>query len=58
MNIFGANPFEASLGSLRSANSGELGDQIILARLIQGPKLRRIGMGKMMEIKGVGNEAL
>jgi hypothetical protein len=58
VNVVGPNALEDSLGPLRSPNDGELGDEIVLTGLLQRLELGGAGMGEMVKIEWVGDEAL
>jgi hypothetical protein len=53
MNVLGADAFKIGLGSLRSSNCGEFGNQVVLARLIQRLELRWVGMSQVVEVERI-----
>jgi hypothetical protein len=57
IDVIGANAFQGGLGSLGGTNDGEFGDEIIFAGLVDGLELCGTGMGEMMKIEGVRNDA-
>lgn len=58
MDVVGPNALEGRLGPLRRPNDGELGDEIVLTGLVQVLELGGAGMGKMVKVEGIGDEAL
>lgn len=57
VDVIGANAFQGGLGSLGGTNDREFGDEIIFAGLVDGLELCGTGMGEMMKIEGIGNDA-
>ena len=57
MNVLGADTFQIRLGPLRCSDGRELGDQIILAGLVQRLELRGVGMSQVVEIKRIRDNA-
>lgn len=58
MDVVGPNALEDRLGPLRRPNDGELGDEVVLTGLIQVLELGRAGMGKMVKVERIRDEAL
>jgi len=57
VDVVGPNALEDGLASLRRPNDGELGDEVVLAGLIQGLELGGAGMGEMVKVERIGDEA-
>lgn len=57
MNILGADTFQIGLGPLGCSDGRELGDEIVLASLIQSLELRGVGMSQVVEVERIGNNA-
>ncbi|MBZ6376722.1 MAG: hypothetical protein LBE67_17575 [Kocuria palustris] len=57
MNVLRADTFKIGLGPLRCSDGRELGDEVILACLIQRLELRGVGMSQMMEVKRIRDDA-
>jgi hypothetical protein len=58
MEILCPDSLESRYRSLRGTDGRKFGDDIIFSGFIQRLKLGRTRMSQMVEIKGIGNEAL
>lgn len=58
MQIFGTDALETGDGALGGADGGELGDQVRLAGSVQLLEMGRTGVGQVVEVEGVGDQAL
>ena len=58
VDVIGTDALEVCLRPLGGPNGRELGDEVILARLVQGLELRRAGVGEVVEVERVGNDTL
>ena len=58
MEIVCPNALESRHRSLRGTDGGKFGDNVIFSGFIQRLKLGRTRMSQMVEITGIGNQAL